>query len=218
MTSRIEEKNLFNAIRNKNIERIKILISKDIDLNVFDRKGYSPLLYAISSNSPEIVELLIRKGADINVITKDGLHAILWVAKLANLYEEEIAYNQYLSGEPDKLAWKDNLIEIARLVIGSTSLEGLRSQLDAIRRVSTRIYAVVLENLGIKFQLAELDKLNPDECFKVLEQIGYFPLIDMIPKHRAEDILFRLPLSQRSLVTRKMKDPPPTYDVVSRQA
>jgi len=208
MASRIEEENLFKAVRNKNIERIKILMSKDIDLNVFDRKGYSPLLYAISSNSPEIVELLIRKRADINVITKDGLHAILWVAKLAHLYEEEIAYNQYLSGGPDKLAWKDNLIEITRLVIGSTSLEGLKSQLDATRRVDIRIYAVVLENLGIKFQLAELDKLNPDECFKVLEQIGYFPLIDMIPRHRAEDILLRLPLSQRSLVTRKMKNPP----------
>ncbi|ORX80117.1 ankyrin [Anaeromyces robustus] len=45
---------------------LKILIEKDVDVNLIDKNGYSPLAYAIQTNFLSLVKLLIDNGSNIN--------------------------------------------------------------------------------------------------------------------------------------------------------
>ncbi len=54
---------LFNAVSNNDIEKVKALIRKKVDLNVKDHKGHSVLFYA---NTVEMADFLIKHGAVID--------------------------------------------------------------------------------------------------------------------------------------------------------
>ncbi len=57
---------------------VKALLAARADVNVVDKHGYTPLLYAatIDFGDAETVELLLRAGANPNVKTKDGKTAL----------------------------------------------------------------------------------------------------------------------------------------------
>jgi cytohesin len=55
------------AAANGEIERVKLLISEDADVNVKDSEGLTPLHYAAREGHKEIVELLLAHGADVNI-------------------------------------------------------------------------------------------------------------------------------------------------------
>lgn len=65
---------LHNAIRNRNIESIRALLSQGVDVNEKedDKYGRTPLHAAVVVRSKEIVELLIDAKADLNVIDNAG--------------------------------------------------------------------------------------------------------------------------------------------------
>ena len=60
------ENTLFEAIKTKNINLLKRLLSKPTELNINDPKHGIPLFRAIETGSLEIVKLLIMAGASIN--------------------------------------------------------------------------------------------------------------------------------------------------------
>jgi len=70
MIERIQQakkiKSLFEAARKGDIEQVKSLISKGVDINVTDDKGRTPLHYAAEHSHREVSELLIAEGADVN--------------------------------------------------------------------------------------------------------------------------------------------------------
>lgn len=58
---------IFAAVKNNDLEKIKVLIEKDASLvNIKDEAGNTPLHNAVIIGSGEIIELLLSRGADIN--------------------------------------------------------------------------------------------------------------------------------------------------------
>lgn len=58
---------LFISIKYKNIEIIKYLIEKGVDVNISDNKQNTPLMLACSTKNPDVAELLLQYGANVNL-------------------------------------------------------------------------------------------------------------------------------------------------------
>ncbi len=61
-----KELQLHDAVRAKDMEQVKLLVSNKSDVNLKDQYGYSPLHLAVRLNQYEIGEYLIANGADVN--------------------------------------------------------------------------------------------------------------------------------------------------------
>jgi hypothetical protein len=59
------------------LPRVKELISKGVDVNTVDRRGFTPLMWASASGSMDIVRQLIESGAAVNLRAKDGTTALM---------------------------------------------------------------------------------------------------------------------------------------------
>jgi ankyrin repeat protein len=77
---------LHYAIKLKNIEVIKLLLNKDVELNISDKNGFNELHYAVHTRKLEICKLIVEKGININAVTENG-HSALHIACDLNLYE-----------------------------------------------------------------------------------------------------------------------------------
>ncbi|HNM05076.1 MAG TPA: ankyrin repeat domain-containing protein [Leptospiraceae bacterium] len=55
---------LFNAVREGGLEKVKNVAGRGADLNSVDSAGWTPVLYAASGNHRDILEFLIQNGAD----------------------------------------------------------------------------------------------------------------------------------------------------------
>ena len=70
---------MYEAVQNNDIEKIKTLNEKDPSLiNKLNKYGESPLYIAAQLNKPDIITLLLKLGARVNVRNKNGeipLHA-----------------------------------------------------------------------------------------------------------------------------------------------
>lgn len=62
----IEEKALHDAVRAKDIEQVKLLLSQNISVNTKDIYGYTPLHLASRLDAVDIAKELISKGAQVN--------------------------------------------------------------------------------------------------------------------------------------------------------
>ena len=62
-----EDNSIFDAIENKDIQTLKMLMTKGYDLNEKNRFGTSPLHLAISKSNLRIVKVLIENGASPDV-------------------------------------------------------------------------------------------------------------------------------------------------------
>jgi ankyrin repeat protein len=62
---------LVSASYRGNKEIVQMLIDKGANVEVRDRKGGTPLVYAIVADKPEIVKILLESGANPDVIVPD---------------------------------------------------------------------------------------------------------------------------------------------------
>ena len=87
------------AIYNHNLELLKFILSKNknININEYDKIGFTPLLIAIrDKGNIEIIDFLIKRGSDISLKTRDGNQdSILHLAIKSNSLE----YVDYLINE-----------------------------------------------------------------------------------------------------------------------
>jgi ankyrin repeat protein len=58
---------LFDAIEEDNIENVKLLLSKGVDVNAKDDIGWNPLSLAYKKDKLKIMELLLDNGADTEI-------------------------------------------------------------------------------------------------------------------------------------------------------
>ncbi len=65
---------------NGNLKRVDSLL-QTADINVLDKNGRTPLLYATGCRRDSVFNYLISKGADVNVGDKNGLHPILFAVQ-----------------------------------------------------------------------------------------------------------------------------------------
>jgi len=66
------------------IEKVKSIISKTNQINVFNDLGISALFKAIKFDNLELVKLLVENGADINLKNKNGVSALITARKTNN--------------------------------------------------------------------------------------------------------------------------------------
>jgi ankyrin repeat protein len=67
---------LIQAVKDGDIDRVRLLIAQGADINTRDNRGGTPLHWAVYYNRKEIAKLLLMQGADINIKDKNGLTAI----------------------------------------------------------------------------------------------------------------------------------------------
>ena len=67
---------LITAVKNRNIEKVKLLIKEGADLNMQDKKGFTALIFASESGQEDAIKLLIEAGADLNIQDKAGFTAL----------------------------------------------------------------------------------------------------------------------------------------------
>lgn len=74
---------LFDAIQNKNLERVEQLIKEhpDINLNCLDKDELTPLQHACHTGNVELAKLLIKNGAGVDFTQrKDGYTPLMFAA------------------------------------------------------------------------------------------------------------------------------------------
>jgi hypothetical protein len=67
---------LYEAAEKGNIEQVKALIAKGVDVNIKDKDGNTPLHEAALNGHRDVVEFLIANGADAKARTKEGKTAL----------------------------------------------------------------------------------------------------------------------------------------------
>ena len=77
--------NIWPAVKNGDIKRIKSLLSEGIDVNLQNKNGYTVLMlasqYSNGSSSIETVKLLLSsKGISVNLQDKYGYTALMWAS------------------------------------------------------------------------------------------------------------------------------------------
>jgi len=75
-----DEKKLFEAVKQGNIDKIKELLDKGVNVNVATSVGWTPLHVAVYCGCTNIVKLLLNHGADVNVRDNDGWTPLLFTA------------------------------------------------------------------------------------------------------------------------------------------
>ena len=63
---------LTQAVKEKDLETIELLIKKGVDVNSKDKSGKTPLYWAAEYGRTNVVKLLLKAGADVNATVSDG--------------------------------------------------------------------------------------------------------------------------------------------------
>jgi len=79
---------LYYAIESDNIHIIRLLIEKGADLNIVDKKGYTPLIYASCHFcNYEMTKLLIDNNANVNHIDNNDYSVLMKICQLNNTHK-----------------------------------------------------------------------------------------------------------------------------------
>ena len=163
----------YSAIRANDLAALRALIAEGADVNVRDRLGETPLMYAAVVGSPEAMSFLIGKGADINAKNESGSTALIWsatdVAKVRLLLEHGADVNAATKRGRTALliaALSDGSAEIVRLLLE----KGADAKaLDAFKTTTLRGAAVgndtetmrLLIEAGVDVNAADFPGLTP---------------------------------------------------------
>jgi hypothetical protein len=63
-----DAKAFFDACSDGNLQRVEAFIAQGFDLNVQDKNGFTPLMFAIINGHSQIASVLIEQGVDVNVL------------------------------------------------------------------------------------------------------------------------------------------------------
>ena len=77
----VEQKSLFDAVRDGDLELLKVLVESGAKIDERDDGGYTPFMLAALSHSSETMSYLISKGADVNAATSWGATALTRAAQ-----------------------------------------------------------------------------------------------------------------------------------------
>ena len=72
---------LEEAIEVNNLEALKLLIKKGVDVNAHDPAGFTPLMMAVSFENVDASRILIENGAKVNAINENGASALYYASE-----------------------------------------------------------------------------------------------------------------------------------------
>ncbi len=135
------------AIINGDVNEVKSILSRGMDVNVKNRRGWTPLHTAIDRQQKEIIQLLLDKNANVNLTDNNGETPIhltvksgqkdiveLLIEKGADLNITNVRFENALS-----LAKKGGHTEIVELLVGHGAKEpDLEMEMDRNRIVNER--------------------------------------------------------------------------------
>ncbi len=75
-----DSRQLFNAATTNDVETVKVLLNKGVNINAKDTHGATALIKAASRGYADMTRLLLDKGAEINVKANDGWTALMGAA------------------------------------------------------------------------------------------------------------------------------------------
>jgi serine/threonine-protein phosphatase 6 regulatory ankyrin repeat subunit B len=112
---------------NQNLEVIKQIISKGVDINSQNNDGYTALICATANLSSDIVKELIANGADVNIAGNDGSTALLTVliapVAIATAFDIDYALAAKLTGlASEEITEKLTLEQILEKAINKSTL------------------------------------------------------------------------------------------------
>lgn len=81
----INTKILMLVISKKNINLLRLILEKGIDINTRDDQGDTLLMNAVKEGNKEITKLLISEGADVKAKTENGFTALIYASLHGNL-------------------------------------------------------------------------------------------------------------------------------------
>lgn len=93
---------LILAVKNNNIEHVKMLIKSGVDVNCTDLLDWTPLLWATYRKNIIMMKMLIDAGADIHY---KALHHIRGTKKMVDFYQLAIDKNYYDGGYKKVINW-----------------------------------------------------------------------------------------------------------------
>jgi ankyrin repeat protein len=67
----------YTAIRENNLPALRTLL-KSADPNIHDKRGTTPLMYAMENGSVEAIRAILAAGADVNAANDFGATALMW--------------------------------------------------------------------------------------------------------------------------------------------
>ena len=66
-----------DATKQGDLEKVRLLLEQEVDINAKDRYGQTALMNAAHAGQNELVRLLIEKGANLNITAKYNLSALM---------------------------------------------------------------------------------------------------------------------------------------------
>ena len=76
------DERLHRGIRNKDFSNVeRLLTDPAVNIDGYDRRGWTPLMYAARDDGPELVTLLVRAGANLDLQNTDGETALIVAVK-----------------------------------------------------------------------------------------------------------------------------------------
>ncbi len=84
---------LYQSVREGDIEKIKLLLDKGINVNTKDKEGWTPLHWATKNKHTELALLLIKKDAYVTTRDKFGARPIDFALE----YNNEILISEMMS-------------------------------------------------------------------------------------------------------------------------
>src|SRR6185503_14417474 len=68
----------YNTIRSNDLTRLRTLISNKANIDIKDRRGATPLMYAAAVGSIDAVKALLAAGADVKAKNAFDVTALMW--------------------------------------------------------------------------------------------------------------------------------------------
>jgi ankyrin repeat protein len=112
---------LQSAFRTEDVEAVKFLLENGAHVNIVDRQGKTPLLYAAQHGSVTLIRLLIDAGADPSIQNPDGGSLLTLAAASGNEMVAKLALEK--EGVPGQIKWSDTSF---RLSLGFAAALGLK--------------------------------------------------------------------------------------------
>ena len=163
----------YAAIRANDLAALQTLVAEGADVNVRDRLGETPLMYAAVVGSLEGMGFLVGKGADVNARNESGATALIWsatdIAKVRLLLDHGADVNAATRRGRTALliaALSDGSAEIVRLLLA----KGANAKaMDAFKTTTLRGAAVgndaetmrLLIEAGVDVNSADFPGLTP---------------------------------------------------------